>query len=106
MKLNHALSQAATHGDFYLFYRKLGGQGTTYLVGTTDFDNKYIQAKHAAGKSGIRPSLSLESAQAEAASENAILVWSWTNDKFRMISAQDIRRMSPLAAELKNGRNR
>lgn len=106
MKLNHALSQAANHGDFYLFYRKLGGQGTTYLVGTTDFDNKYIQAKHAAGKSGIRADLPLEAAHDQAVFEDCILVFSWTNDKFRIVKAKDVRRMSPLAAELKNGRNR
>lgn len=106
MKLTHILEQAEKHGDFYLYYRKHTGKGVTYLVGTTDFDNKYIQAKHAAGRAGVRSDLSLESAQAEASSENAILVFSWTNDKFRVISAQDARRMSPLAAELRNGRHR
>lgn len=106
MKLNHILEQAEKHGDFYLYYRKHTGKGTTYLVGTADFDNKYIQAKHASGKAGIRANLSLESAQEHAASEGGILVFSWTNDKFRMIFANDVRRMSPLSAELRNGRNR
>ncbi|QDF14711.1 hypothetical protein PONTUS_62 [Vibrio phage Pontus] len=106
MKLNHILEQADKHGDFYLYYRKHTGKGTTYLVGTTDFDNKYIQAKHASGKAGVRADLPLDEAQDHAKGENSILVFSWTNDKFRLINAQDVRRMSPLAAELRNGRNR
>lgn len=105
MKLEQILQQAENHGDFYLYYRKNTGKGTTYLVGTTDFDNKYIQAKHASGKAGVRSDLSLASAQAEAESENSVLVFSWTNDKFRLINANDVRRMAPLSAELRNGRN-
>ncbi|AFB83883.1 hypothetical protein VPT02_117 [Vibrio phage VPT02] len=106
MKLNHILEQAEKHGDFYMYYRKNTGKGTTYLVGTSDFDNKYIQAKQATGKAGVTAHVSLELLQAQANKQDNVLVFSWTNDKFRILSAKDVRRMSPLAAELRNGRNR
>ncbi|AUG85267.1 hypothetical protein KNV09_gp064 [Vibrio phage Athena] len=106
MKLNHILEQADKHGDFYLYYRKHTGKGTTYLVGTTDFDNKYIQAKHASGKAGLTPNVCLSALQGQALMQDNVIVFSWTNDKFRILSAKDVRRMSPLAAELRNGRNR
>lgn len=106
MKLAHMQAQADKHGDFYLYYLKHTGKGTTYLVGTTDFDNKYIQERHADGKSGLPSSVPLEKLRSTSASRGEMLVFSWTNDKFRSISAKEARRMSPLGAELRNGRNR
>lgn len=106
MKLAHILEQAEKHGDFYAFYRKHTGHGTTYLVGTTDLDNAYIANKHASGKAGIPAGVPLEVASAKAQSEDSVLVFSWTNDKFRILKASDVKRMSPLSAELKRGRHR
>lgn len=106
MKLNHIIEQADKHGDFYCYYRKHTGKGTTYLVGTTDFYNKYIKAKHATGKAGLTGDVSLETLQEQANKQDNVIVFSWTNDKFRILSAKDVRRISPLAAELRNGRNR
>lgn len=106
MKLEQILNHAEEHGDFYLYYRKNVGKGVTYLVGTTNFDNKYIQAKHATGKAGVTNKESLSALQGRALMQNAVLVFSWTNDKFRVISAHEVRRMTPLASELRNGRNR
>lgn len=106
MKLAQITQQAEKQGDFYLYYNKRTGKGTTYLVGTTDFDNKYIQAKHATGKAGITAHVPLEHLQEQAAKQDNVLVFSWTNDKFRILSAKEVRRMSPLSAELKRGRNR
>lgn len=106
MKIEQILEQAENHGDFYMYYRKNAGKGTTYLVGTTDFDNKYIQAKHATGKAGLTPDVSLSALQGQALMQGNVIIFSWTNDKFRILSANDVRRMSPLSAELRNGRNR
>lgn len=106
MKLEQILEQAENHGDFYMYYRKHTNKGTTYLVGTVDFDNKYIQAKFASGKAGLDGCGNLDGLQKLANSAGRVIVFSWTNDKFRVLEAKDVRRMSPLSAELRNGRNR
>lgn len=99
------LAQAAKHGDFYLYYRKFRAQGTTYLVGTIDFDNKYIQAKYKSGAAGLSGTGDLAGLQKAANGEGKLITFSWTNDKFRVIEMKDIRRMTPLASEIRNARN-
>lgn len=112
MKITDLVKKAHDMGDFYLYYTKFRGNGTTYLVGTTDFDNKYIQAmagKHGSGLSTpITGAVSqrLEMMQKGAQASGKVLVFSWTNNKFRFIDSKDARRLVPLASELRNGRNK
>lgn len=105
MNLHDAINTAEAHGDFYLYYKKRQGNGATYLVGTTDFDNHYIRNKHQSGRAGLSAEVSLQDHVRNAAAINSILVFSWTNDKFRLLDAKEIRRLTPLSAELRNGRN-
>lgn len=106
MDIKKIFEQAEKHGDFYMYYRKHNGKGNTYLVGTTEFDNKYIKAKHASGKAGVYPNVSLKTAADKARANGSVLIFSWTNDKFRTLKASDVRRLTPLSAELRNGNKR
>ena len=90
-KVAEVLSQAQEHGDFYVYYTKQGSNSTTYAVGTTDFNNWYIEAK------GAQPSHD---------PETEFLFFSWTSDKFRVIPFERIRTLSPLSAELNNDKAR
>ena len=57
------------------------------IVGTTDFSTKYIKNKRY-GKYSIE--------------KNSILLFSWTDDKFRNIHVNDIRSIKPLSDILRN----
>lgn len=109
MEIKSILSLAETHGDFYLYYRKQRAKGVTYLVGTTNFVNKYIIDKALTGKAGVPAGITAEQLcfeyPKELAKQGKVLVFSWTNDKFRILDAKDVSRVTPLSAELQNGRN-
>lgn len=104
MNITAVFAQAEKHGDFYMYYQKLRGKGTTYLVGTADFDNKYILAKSTDGVSGIPTGAMLSVYSATLQKQGKVLVFSWTNDKFRVLDAKDIRHVTPLSAELQRGK--
>ena len=61
--------------------------GEPDIVGTTDFSTKYIKNKRY-GKYSIE--------------KNSILLFSWTDDKFRNISVKEIRNIKPLSDILGN----
>ena len=112
MKFSEAVSKAKNMGDFYLYYNKYKGKGSTYLVGTTDFNNKYILEKAKKYGSGLHTTVTedtlqgLLSIQKLAETNNKIMLFSWTNDKFRFLDSKDVRRLTPLATELRNARNK
>jgi hypothetical protein len=60
------------------------------IVGTIDFSTKYIKNKRY-GKYNIE--------------KNAILVFSWTDDKFRSIDVKSIKTIKPLGDILRNEKN-
>lgn len=84
-------SKAEKFGDFYVYYPKLQGTGTTYMVVTVDFDNTYIQRK-------------LKQYRPVELKDTEVLVFSWTNDKFRILDLNSVKNMSGLGAVLRNGR--
>lgn len=106
MEIKKVIEQAEKHGDFYMYYRKHTGKGTTYLVGTTNFDNSYIQNMALEVGNGVPAQADLGHLQKVVNQEGKILVFSWTNNKFRVIPASHVRRLTPLSAELRNGRKR
>jgi hypothetical protein len=77
------------HGEFYIHYEKLKTKGSTYLQGTLDFDNKYIQERLCKAGSAFRKER-----------EDHILVFSRTSDSFRYIPIAKIRRITSLQLEL------
>ena len=65
-------------------------KGEPDIVATIDFDNRYIKRK----KYGRYP-----------ISKNAILMFSWTDDKFRNIDIEVIKSIKPLSETLNNVRS-
>ena len=65
-------------------------KGEPDIVATTDFDNKYIKRK----KYGRFP-----------IHKNFILMFSWTDDKFRNIEIDKIKSIKPLSSILNNVRS-
>lgn len=65
-------------------------KGEPAIVATIDFDNKYIKRK----KYGRYP-----------INKNAILLFSWTDDKFRNVDIDTIKNIQPLSDILKNVRS-
>ena len=61
--------------------------GEDDIVGTTDFSTKYIKNKRY-GKYSIE--------------KNSILLFSWTDDKFRNINVKNIKSIKPLSDILRN----
>lgn len=65
-------------------------KGEPDIVATIDFDNKYIKGK----KYGRYP-----------INKNAILMFSWTDDKFRNVEIEKIKNIKPLSSILNNLRS-
>lgn len=88
MDRNTFESLADQFGDFYVYYiRNDSSTTTTYAVGTTEFDIPYIKAK------GTPPT----------PSEDEVVFFSFTSDKFRILPLSRIKRLTPLQDVLKNG---
>ena len=85
MNKYHILKMMQNNGDSILTLK-----GEEDIVATTDFDNKYIRRK----KYGRFPII-----------KNAILMFSWTDYKFRNISIDIIRNIKPLSSILNNLRS-
>lgn len=121
MELKFLKRKAAELNDFYMFYKRtnptVGGQ--TYLVGTVDFDNKFILQRMLSVENpcglpfvelrnlGKNPSDSkklglLEKLSKQAESNNSILVYSWSSDRFRVMNAHIVAKMTGLASVLNN----
>lgn len=102
MHIKAVLDKANSMGDFYVVYTKATGRGRTYLVGTADFDNKYILATGKKANDERLHSLGAINAYAEdLKKEGKVLLFSWTNNKFRAVRAANVTRMTPLQAEMK-----
>jgi hypothetical protein len=63
--------------------------GEDAIVATTDFSTKYIKNKRY-GKYSIE--------------KNSILLFSWTDDKFRNINVKEVKNIKPLSDILRNQR--
>jgi hypothetical protein len=92
MRQKDFIEKANQFGDFYIYYQKIGGKGTTYMVATTDFSTPYVARK----LENLRKPRTL--------APDEVMVYSWTSDKFRVVSLPKVKRMSPLGAVLKNRR--
>jgi hypothetical protein len=125
MKIETVVEQATNLGDFYLHYRRFDKPGQTYLVGTTEFEcpetkvgNKHIlsrltsqtdpcglpfktlkamQKQNTAGKLKMLRELAEQSK-----TDGNVLVYSWSSDRFRVIPAALVTKLTPLAFVLKN----
>ncbi|QFR57705.1 hypothetical protein CPT_Slocum_148 [Serratia phage Slocum] len=92
MKKSEIVAKCAEFGEFYIHYEKLkpGTKGTTYLQGTMDFEgDRYIQRKLKEANGAFRNER-----------EGFVLVFSRTNDNFRYIPVEKIRRITSLQSEL------
>lgn len=90
MTKNEAIALCEKHGEFYIHYRKLREGGSTYLQGTTEFDesqDKYLAKRLAREKP-------------KPADDKHILVFSRSSDKFRHIPVANIKRITSLNYEL------
>ena len=81
----HILKMMKYNGDSTLTLK-----GEPDIVATIDFDNKFIKRK----KYGRYPII-----------KTAILMFSWTDDKFRNIEIECIKSIKPLSATLNNVRS-
>jgi hypothetical protein len=111
MKLATILANAEKMGDFYAYY-KSRGKGMPFLVGTNDFDNKYILKRATEPGCGLPKPLTgnalekLENIDAAAHKLNNVLVFNWTRNKFEMLIASEVRRMTTLQSEMRNAGRR
>lgn len=84
-------------GDAYIYYNRLDNKGgKTYSVATTDFSaetSPYIAKRWEQDKH--RKQLQ--------ADEGSVVVFSYTNDRFRRIPLDKITRITPLMAEINRG---
>lgn len=98
MQKQDVISKGKKFGDFYAYYKsqhKSGRQNrNVYLVGTLDFDNKYIQ----------RMAKDRNVDLSNPITDESVLVFSWTNNRFRWLKLADMVRMIPLANELRRAK--
>lgn len=87
MNKQEIISACEAHNEFYLHYEKLRQKGTTYLQGTMDFSDKYLSKRFA--QEHIRQP-----------KDDEILVFSRTNDSFRFIPVNKVKRITSLSSEL------
>lgn len=81
----HILTHMQKNGDSILNMK-----GEEDIVATTDFSTKYIRDKKY-GRFTIK--------------KNQVLVFSWTDDKFRNLDVMVIKNIKPLSSILKNVRD-
>lgn len=78
---------------FYCTYKKTNTPGKTYLVGTHNLDTKYIQAELAKAPDHVK-------ALVANPSDEQVVLFSYSTNKFRVLSYTDITRLSMLSVEL------
>jgi len=81
----HILTHMRKNGDSFLSLT----DGSD-IMATTDFSTKYIRDKKY-GRFIIK--------------KNQVLVFSWTDDRFRNLTVEDIRNVKPLSSLLRNVRD-
>lgn len=74
------------YGDATITYRSANSNKLKYNVCTTDFDNDYIRSKNNRTTEG----------------EDTVLMFCWDCDSFRLIKAENVKSVVPLASILKN----
>lgn len=79
----HAIKQLRFNGDSII---TLGG-GQEAILATTSFSERYIKRKRS---------------QRFTMLKDSILLFSWTDDKFRHVKVQDIKTITPLSKVLNN----
>lgn len=96
MKLEEAIKQCEDFDEFFIHYRKLRGKkGTSYLQGTTNLDDRYIQSVIAKN-----PNCQRLLREGPPKGEPSILVFSRSSNYLRYIPASHIVRITSLNAEL------
>lgn len=95
MDANKFNSLMASYGVAYVYYtQNRGTKQQSYVVGTTDFSDKYIQAKMKENEVLYgKPTPDLEPGE--------VLIFSYSKDKFRKLPLAAIKRVTALAVELK-----
>lgn len=86
MKQSVFEAKAAQMGDFYVYYQKRDSNLITFGICTVDFDNHHIQSKLRGTK----------------VQEGEVLMWNWRYDSPLKVSYDKIKKLTPLAAVLKN----
>lgn len=85
------------HGVAYITYAPetpISGRKTTFVVGTTEFEDKHIarvEAQNTALYGSPRPEVA----------EGEVLIFSYSKDKFRTLPLESIKHVTSLNAELK-----
>lgn len=80
-----------THGDVIITYRSAESKKLKYNVCTLDTSNEYIQSKQNRAKE----------------TDDTLLMFCWDVDAYRLLNAESVTRVDPLASVLKerdNGR--
>lgn len=73
-------------GDATINFKSKNSGKARYVVGTMDFDNKYIKTKR----------------KPEFKAEDGILVFCWDSDGFKVIDPEKVTSVVPLADTLRN----
>lgn len=87
----------AKHGVAYITYapqNPVNGRKTTFVVGTTEFDDKHIarvEAQNTKTFGSPRPDVA----------EGEVLIFSYSKDKFRTIKLDTVKRVTGLNVELR-----
>ena len=76
-------------GDAIVTYRSQNSRILKYNVCTSDFDNKYIQAKRNRAKPSTKQ----------------VLLFCWDTDSYRLLVPDNVTSIVPLSRILKNDRN-
>lgn len=83
---------------FYVTYKKAQAQGKTYLVGTHNLETPYIQAELKKAPKAIQ-------ALVKEPKEDRVVLFSYTNNRFRVLEYSQVVWMRMLSTELENSRN-
>lgn len=79
--------KAAQMGDFYMYYQKRDSNVTTFGVCTSDLSTPYVQSRVKSLK----------------VSDGEVLLWNWRYNSPLRIRYDKVKKLTPLAAILKNG---
>ena len=86
MKKEELKSKIEDAGDAIITYKSPNSKKTKYNVCTLDFDNQYIQEKRNRAKED----------------ESTVLMFCWDTDSFRLMKADNVTSVVPLASILRN----
>ena len=86
MKKDDFVKKIDDAGDAVVTYRSQNSRRMKYNVCTRDFDNKYIQEK----RNRAKPN------------NNQVLLFCWDTDSFRLMKADNVTSVMPLANVLRN----